>query len=67
MHHKPSKYGRKDTPIELAKQWEESQNDMKMAKSGESWERMVALQKFKESFAQKKRQIMLKNLKDPYY
>jgi hypothetical protein len=67
MHHKPSKYGRKDTPIELEKQWEESQKDMKMAKSGESWERLIALQKFKESFAQKKRQITLKNLKDPYY
>lgn len=67
MHHKPSKYGRKDTPIELEKQWEESQNDMKIAKSGEFWERLIALQKFKESFAQKKRQITLKNLKDPYY
>lgn len=67
MQLKGSKYGRKDTPIELEKKWEESQKDMKMAKSGESWERLIALQKFKESFAQKKRQITLKNLKDPYY
>lgn len=67
MQYQESKYGRKDTAARFAKQWEESQNDIKMAKSEESWERLIALQKFKELFDQQKRQITLKRLKDPYY
>lgn len=62
-----SKYGRGDTPTKLAKQWKESQEDIKTAKSGEACDRLVALQRFRELFAQNKRMIALQNLEDPYY
>lgn len=62
-----SKYGRGDTQAKLAKQWKESQEDIKTAKSGEACDRLVALHRFKELFAKNKRMIALQNLEDPYY
>jgi hypothetical protein len=38
-----SKYGRADTQSKLSKQWEKSQDDIKMAKSGEACERLIEL------------------------
>lgn len=62
-----SKYGRKDTPEALAKRLKESQDDIKMAKSGVACDRLIALHRFKELFAKNKRMIALQNLEDPYY
>jgi hypothetical protein len=62
-----SKYGRGDTQTKLTKQWKESQDDIKMAKSGVACDRLIALHRFKELFAKNKRLIALQNLEDPYY
>lgn len=67
MQYLESKYGRQDTPSKVRKRWEESQKDIVLANSVEASERLIALQKFKELFAQQKHQITLKSLKDPYY
>lgn len=61
-----SKYGRGDTPTRLLKRWKESQEEIKAARSGESCDRLVALQKFKELFAKNKMSIALNDLKNPY-
>lgn len=59
-----SKYGRGDTQAKLAKQWKESQEDIKMAKSGVACDRLVALQRFKEDYAKRKRQRLLEEVRN---
>ena len=59
-----SKYGRGDTPSRLAKQWKESQDDIKMAKSGVACDRLVALQRFKEDYAKRKKLRLLEELRN---
>lgn len=59
-----SKYGRRDTPSRLAKQWKESQDDIKMAKSGVSCDRLVALQRFKEDYAKRKKRRLQEEVRN---
>ena len=59
-----SKYGRRDTPSRLAKQWKESQEDIKMAKSGVACERLIALQRFKEDYAKRKKLRLLEEVRN---
>lgn len=49
-----SKYGRADTPSKLSKQWEKSQDDIMMARSGEACERLIALQRFQRDCIKKR-------------
>ena len=66
MQYKESKYGRGDTPYKLGKLGKESQEDINMAKSVESCERLIALQSYKELFVENKLKRTLKTRKDPY-
>ena len=50
-----SKYGRADTPSKLSKQWEKSQEDIMVARSGEACERLIALQRFQKTYAKEKK------------
>lgn len=59
-----SKYGRGDTQAKLAKQWKESQEDIKTAKSGEACDRLVALQRFKEDYAERKKRRLLEEVRN---
>lgn len=59
-----SKYGRGDTPSRLAKQWKESQEDIKMAKSGVACDRLVDLQRFKEDYAKRKKRRLLEEVRN---
>lgn len=66
MQHKESKYGRGDTPNRLEKLWKESQQDITLAKSSETYEGLIALQAYKELFVENKLKRTLKTRKDPY-
>ena len=59
-----SKYGRKDTPEALAKRLKESQDDIKMAKSGVACDRLIALQRFKEDYAKRKKRRLLEEVRN---
>jgi len=59
-----SKYGRGDTQAKLAKQWKESQDDIKMAKSGVACDRLIALQRFKEDYAKRKKRRLLEEVRN---
>jgi hypothetical protein len=59
-----SKYGHADTPSKLSKQWEKSQDDIMMARSGEACERLIALQRFQKNYAKEKKGRLLEELKD---
>jgi hypothetical protein len=59
-----SKYGRGDTQAKLAKQWKESQEDIKMAKSGVACDRLVALQRFKEEYAERKKRRLQEEVRN---
>lgn len=59
-----SKYGRGDTQAKLAKQWKESQDDIKMAKSGVACERLIALHRFKEDYAKRKKLRLQEEVRD---
>lgn len=66
MQYKDSKYGRGDTPSRLEKLWKESQQDITLAKSSETYEGLIALQAYKELFVENKLKRTLKTRKDPY-
>jgi len=59
-----SKYGHADTPSKLAKLWGKSQEDITAAKSSESWERLIALQLFREDYKKRKKQRLLEEVKN---
>ena len=59
-----SKYGRADKQSKLSKQWEKSQEDIMVARSGEACERLIALQRFQKDCAKRKKQRLIEEVKN---
>jgi hypothetical protein len=59
-----SKYSRGNTSATLTKKWKESQEDIKTAKSGIACDRLIALHRFKEDYAKRKKLRLLEEVRN---
>ena len=59
-----NKYLNSNTPEKLAEKRVKSEEDIIAARSGEACDRFVALHRFKEEYAQRKKQRLLEEVKN---